>query len=120
MRTPKIKVVVEIILKILEFFNPEYLKIWIWLLLKRFMKKICVVNKKMKGLNNIFYDILLKLSEKQSNFKLNKMLINKYFEKIRDNNKKQHQFELYLNNFYNFCFELSSDNMIQDVQKYKF
>ena len=78
------------------------------------------VNKKMKGLNNIFYDILLKLSEKQSNFKLNKMLINKYFEKIRDNNKKQHQFELYLNNFYNFCFELSSDNMIQDVQKYKF
>ena len=49
MRTPKIKVVVEIILKILEFFNPEYLKIWIWLLLKRFMKKICVVNKKMKG-----------------------------------------------------------------------
>ena len=78
------------------------------------------VNKKMKGLNNIFYDILLKLSEKQSNFKLNKMLINKYFEKIRDNNKKQHQFELYLNNFYDFCFELSSDNMIQDVQKYKF
>ena len=48
------------------------------------------------------------------------MLINKYFENIKDNNKKQHQFELYLNNFYNFCFELSPDNMIQDVQKYRF
>ena len=67
----------------------------------------------MKDLNNIFYDILLKLSEKQSNFKLNKMLINKYFENIKDNNKKQHQFELYLNNFYNV--KLESANKKREV-----
>jgi len=78
------------------------------------------VNKKMKNLNKIFYDILIKLSQKKTDFTINKNLINKYFTKIKDNDNKCHEFELYLNNFYNFCFELSSKNMIKSLENYKY
>ena len=39
------------------------------------------VNKKMKNLNKIFYDILLKLNNEKSNLVLNKDIFIKYFEK---------------------------------------
>ena len=57
------------------------------------------VNKKMKDLNKLLYDILLKvnLSDKQD-FKMNKSLI----------------FEVYFNEFYKFCFELPLENVIRD------
>ena len=78
------------------------------------------VNKKMKILNKIFYDILVKLKITQNHFKLNKILLNKYFNKINNNDGKIDKFNLYFDNFYNFCFELSSKNMIDDVIKFKF
>ena len=78
------------------------------------------VNKKMKILNKIFYDILIKLKITQNHFKLNKILLNKYFNKINNNADKIDKFNLYFDNFYNFCFELSSKNMIDDVIKFKF
>ncbi len=78
------------------------------------------VNKKMKDLNKIFYDILIKFNENQSDFRMNKKLILKYFEKLSDNEEKRHQFEVYLNNFYNFCFELPSNNMIKGIENYKY
>ena len=78
------------------------------------------VNKKMKDLNKIFYDILIKFNENQSDFRMNKKLILKYFEKLGDNEEKRHQFEVYLNNFYNFCFELPSNNMIKGIENYKY
>ena len=78
------------------------------------------VNKKMKDLNKIFYDILLKLTEERSVFKVNKSLIAKYFEKIKNNKEKRDKLELYFNNFHNFCFELTADNMIKEVQKFKY
>ena len=78
------------------------------------------VNKKMKDLNKIFYDILIKFNENQSDFIMNKKLILKYFEKLSDNAEKRHKFEVYLNNFYNFCFELPSNNMIKGIENYKY
>lgn len=78
------------------------------------------VNKKMKELNKIFYDILLKLTNKQTDFIINKDLILKYFENLNNNDKKRTQFEFYLTKFFNFCFELSSNNMIKEIQKFKF
>ena len=78
------------------------------------------VNKKMKILNKIFYDILVKLKITQNHFKLNKILLNKYFNKINNNAVKIDKFNLYFDNFYNFCFELPSKNMIDDVIKFKF
>ena len=53
------------------------------------------VNKKMKILNKIFYDILIKLKITQNHFKLNKILLNKYFNKINNNAVKIDKFNLY-------------------------
>ena len=81
------------------------------------------VNKKMKDLNKILYDILLKIENKltQTTFKINRKLINKYFNHFNDpKSDKITIFEKYLTNFYNFCFELPSKNMIKEIQNYKF
>ena len=79
------------------------------------------VNKKMKTLNKIFYDILLKINIEPNNFKINKIIILKYFENFNDSeNSKYKLFEHYLINFYHFCFELSPENMIKDALKFKY
>ena len=56
------------------------------------------VNKKMKDLNKIFYDILLKLSDNTTQFNLNKKLIHKYFVKFVNNDKKLYKFDDYFLN----------------------
>ena len=80
------------------------------------------VNKKMKEFNKILYDILLKLNldKKQGVFKINRELIKTYFETFND--KKQSnidEFEQYFQKFYDFCFELPLDNMIEGSIKFK-
>jgi len=77
------------------------------------------VNKKMKDLNKIFYDILIKISNNSENFAINDKLMYKYFNTLKNNGIKKQEFTLYLSKFYNFCFELNSDNMIQDLQQFK-
>ena len=80
------------------------------------------VNKKMKEMNKIFYDILLKHQINKSNTdKINEKLVLKYFPDL--NNAKTQEFkyfETYFIKFYQFCFELSPDNMIEDSIKFKF
>ena len=78
------------------------------------------VNNKMKKLNKIFYDILLKINNSETNIKLNKNLIIKYFPQLNDlNSKKYELFNEYFINFYHFCFELSPETMIKDALKFK-
>ena len=79
------------------------------------------VNKKMKDLNKILYDILLKINNVENDsFKLNKNLIIKYFNHLNDKDSQKYQdFERYLNDFYKFCFELSLENMIREAIKFK-
>jgi len=82
------------------------------------------VNKKMKELNKIFYDILLKIDleqNNQNNFKINSELIKKYFNSFKNKeNSNLSQFIDYFLNFYNFCFELPLDSMVEDSIKFKF
>ena len=78
------------------------------------------VNKKMKDLNLIFYDILLKLSENDSIFTVNKNLITKYFINLKDNIEKSNKFVEYLNNFYEFCFDKSPNSVLEEIKNYKF
>lgn len=82
------------------------------------------VNKKMKELNKILYDILLKIDlNKNDNkgFKLNKDLLNKYFTSISTlESSKLAKFNDYFSNFFNFCFELHLDNMLEETIKFKF
>ena len=78
------------------------------------------VNKKMKGLNKIFYDILLKVKKLDGDFKINKNLIIKYFPQLDDSiSKKYELFNQYFINFYHFCFELHPESMIKDALKFK-
>ena len=78
------------------------------------------VNKKMKTLNKIFYDILLKINIEPNNFKINKKLVLKYFDSLNNSNMKKYKlFHDYFNNFYHFCFELSAENMIKDAHNFK-
>ena len=79
------------------------------------------VNKKMKDLNKILYDILLKINkETNDSFKMNKSLIIKYFDQLDDKETMKYQdFERYLNNFYKFCFELPLENMIREAINFK-
>ena len=80
------------------------------------------VNKKMKDLNKLLYDILLKLNKKNdvNKFKINEKLIIDYFKDLKDTkNTKYIDFERYFSNFYNFCFEIPLDNMIRDSLNFK-
>lgn len=81
------------------------------------------VNKKMKEFNKILYDILLKLNIANTSdikFKMNHKLISKYFEQLNNIKSINYvQFETYFMNFFNFCFELPLDNMIEDLNKFK-
>ena len=79
------------------------------------------VNKKMKELNKILYDILLKIEISNSKtFEINEKLIQKYFRELIDiKSEKYRHFETYFKRFYNFCFELSLDNMIREAINFK-
>ncbi len=75
------------------------------------------VNKKMKDLNKIFYNILLKFFQNSKDFKINRDLVFLYFNQI--NNDKYDLFNEYFISFYHFCFELGVNNMIKDIQTFK-
>lgn len=80
------------------------------------------VNKKMKDLNKILYDILLKIENKNNNekFQIDKNLIFKYFSELNDDNEDKYLlFKSYFTKFYHFCFELTLDSMVRDAINFK-
>ena len=79
------------------------------------------VNKKMKELNKVLYDILLKIEKRDyQDFKIDDKLIIKYFPKFDDEKGAVFDdFKKYFLKFYNFCFELPLNNMIRDAIKFK-
>ena len=79
------------------------------------------VNKKMKDFNKILYDILLKIkiNKEKTSFKINKKLIQNYLTHLSQDPQKYEKFEYYLEQFYNFCFELSPENMLKNIVKFK-
>ena len=78
------------------------------------------VNKKMKILNKIFYDILLKIIKLEKKPKFNKDLIIKYFENLKEtNNEKYKLFKQYFEEFYHFCFDIHPKIMIKEAIKFK-
>jgi hypothetical protein len=72
------------------------------------------VNKQMKNLTRIFYDILLKFNnDKNKNVTLNKKLITDYFDFSDKDDQLINELANYLDEFYKFCFELNEDIMIK-------
>ena len=82
------------------------------------------VNKKMKELNKIMYDILLKIEIKDSDdkdFKINDKILQKYFDFSNEKNDNEEDlFSDYFVSFYNYCFAKSSNNMVEDSIKFNF
>ena len=80
------------------------------------------VNKKMKEFNKILYDILLKLespNKENNHFEINQVLVSRYFEVLYSTKNTEYvNFKTYFNNFYNFCFELPLENMVEDAIKF--
>ena len=80
------------------------------------------VNKKMKDLNKILYDILIKIKFNQEKdiFNLNHKIIFKYFNQLdKEKDPKFIDFESYFSSFYDFCLKLPLDNMIKEVINFK-
>ena len=80
------------------------------------------VNKKMKILTRIFYDILLKINKHEvKNFKTNDEVLKSYFSSISENTSiLSAGLSAYFNIFYNFCFELKIDNMLKGQINFKY
>ena len=83
------------------------------------------VNKKMKTLNKIFYDILLNLDkEKKILFQKNTKILEKYFfmkNNVRDNrDNKVLKLAEYLRKFQNFCFDLDINIMLNGSIDFKY
>ena len=80
------------------------------------------VNKKMKDLNKILYDMLLKINIKGvEKFEINENLLIKYFNNINtSNNSDLPIFKEYFIKFYDFCFELSPDIMVREALKFNY
>ena len=82
------------------------------------------VNKKMKEFNKILYDILLKVDISEidkKTFKINRNLLIKYFDNLNTSkNDNLSIIERYFDNFFNFCFEQTDDNVINKLSNFKF
>ena len=80
------------------------------------------VNKKMKDLNKILYDILLKIyNTKTNSIEIKENLVTKYFRPLNDvNDDYTKEFERYFINFYNFCFELPLKSMLLETKNFKY
>ena len=79
------------------------------------------VNKKMKTLTRIFYDILLKINQSKSvSFATNNKILKTYFDAtIVNNSILTEDLSVYFNIFYNFCFELKTDSMLKGQINFK-
>ena len=80
------------------------------------------VNKKMKILNRIFYDILLKINKSDSEaFNCNNETLKTYFD---PNNQDPliliDDLSAYFAKYYDFCFELKSNNMLEGEINFKY
>ena len=76
------------------------------------------VNKKMKTLLRVFYDILLKLRSSNS---INKILIANYLEPQHENsNELIDDLANYFETFYDFCFELKNNSMLKGQINFKY
>ena len=76
------------------------------------------VNKKMKELNRIFHEILLKFIDK--NEKIQPLEISKFFFKKEEVNQIDEKIKDYFEKYHYFCFDIISKNMIKDIINFKY
>ncbi len=78
------------------------------------------VNKKMKNLNQIFHDLLIKLIDEKSTDKIKTSEITKYLFLSNKSEEIALKLSDYFNKYYDFCFDIINKNMIKDLVKFKY
>ncbi len=80
------------------------------------------VNKNMKTLSKIFYDVLFQLDKGHSfSSNTNTCLLKKYFYKNKKTNmQKTNELALYFDEFQNFCFDLDINNVLKGSIDFKY
>jgi len=78
------------------------------------------VNKKMKDLNQIFHDILLKFIDEKYSKKIKINEIMKFLFVTKKNDEISIKLTDYFIKYYNFCFDIIHKNMIKDLDKFKY
>jgi hypothetical protein len=81
-----------------------------------------VVNKKMKLLTQKFYDILIKIKNKDTQHEtINKTILEKHLELVNTNKDENlDKLAVYFDDFYNFCFELNNNSVLKGVINFKY
>tara|TARA_Y100000766_G_C18634964_1_gene472671 strand:+ start:193 stop:690 length:498 start_codon:yes stop_codon:yes gene_type:complete len=78
------------------------------------------VNKKMKDLNQIFHDLLLKFIDKKNSNKINTSEMMKFLFTSKKNDEISIKLNDYFEKYYNFCFDIINKNVIKDLDKFEF
>ena len=78
------------------------------------------VNKKMKGLNRIFHDLLLKFIDKKDSSKIEINEMMKFLFVSKKNDKISTKLNDYFVKYHNFCFDIVNKNMIKDLDKFEY
>ena len=78
------------------------------------------VNKKMKQLNQIFHDLLLKFKDKENEKKINITEITKFLFLKEKNDEISLKLNDYFEKYNDFCFDIVNRNMIKDLEKFKY
>ncbi len=77
------------------------------------------VNKKMKNLNQIFHDLLIKLIDEKKTNKINSQEMMKFLFVTEKNAEISVKLNDYFEKYYNFCFDIINKNMIKDLDKFE-
>tara|TARA_B100000575_G_C22976874_1_gene563732 strand:- start:379 stop:876 length:498 start_codon:yes stop_codon:yes gene_type:complete len=77
------------------------------------------VNKKMKNLNQIFHDLLLKFIKEKNPVEIESNEMMKFLFISHKNVAISTNLNKYFKKYHNFCFDIVNKNMIKDLDKFK-
>ena len=78
------------------------------------------VNKKMKQLNQIFHDLLIKFIDDRTKKKIEIKEMVKFLYMNDKNDEISKKLHDYFTKYYDFCFDLINKNMIKEIDKFRY
>ena len=78
------------------------------------------VNKKMKGFNQIFHDLLVKFVNNKNHNKIEIDEMIKFLFLFKKSDEISTKLQNYFIKYYDFCFDIINKNMIKDLDKFKY
>ena len=78
------------------------------------------VNKKMKGFNQIFHDLLIKFINQKNQNKIEISEMIKFLFFVKKSDEISIKLQNYFIKYYDFCFDIINKNMIKDLDKFKY